>query len=37
MQRRTIVIKRTLNEKEMYNIAEGFCLVMLDAKYDRRF
>lgn len=31
------MIKRTLSEKEIYNIAEVFRLAILDAKYDRRF
>lgn len=31
------VIKRTLNEDELYDIAEAFRLAILDAKYDGRF
>lgn len=31
------MIKRTLNEDEIYNITEAFRLAILDAKYDRRF
>lgn len=32
-----IVINRTLNEDEIYNITEAFRMAILDAKYDRRF
>lgn len=31
------MIKRTLNEDELYDIAEAFRLAILDAKYDGRF
>lgn len=32
-----IVINRSLNEDEIYNITEAFRMAILDAKYDRRF